>query len=103
MSDDTAHLPFTDITQKELDELLEYSCSLPTGTTPGKRWKRDLEAYAPKSSNVEEPVADLEKQMRGKKWIIGEFFEPDEAFRIAHGLEKDDIGIRWTRPRIIPK
>jgi hypothetical protein len=27
------------MTQKEFDELPEYSCSLPTATTVGKRWK----------------------------------------------------------------
>lgn len=30
------------LTQAEFDALPEYSCSLPTGTTTGKLWKRDL-------------------------------------------------------------
>lgn len=29
---------------REVEELLDYSCSIPTGTTIGKRWKR-LEPY----------------------------------------------------------
>ena len=29
------------LTRSELEELLEYSCSLPTGTTIGKKWRRD--------------------------------------------------------------
>lgn len=28
------------LTRQEFDELLEYSLSVPTGTTIGKRWKR---------------------------------------------------------------
>lgn len=33
-------LPALRITAREFRALPEYSCSLPTGTTPGKRWKR---------------------------------------------------------------
>lgn len=28
------------LTQKEFDDLLDYSCSLPTGVIVGKKWKR---------------------------------------------------------------
>jgi len=31
------------LTQKEFDDLLEYSCSFPTGTTVGKCWKSHLQ------------------------------------------------------------
>ena len=30
------------LTRRELEKLPEYSCSLPTGTTIGKRWKRNV-------------------------------------------------------------
>ena len=30
------------LTQKEFDALPEYSISIPTGTTPGKLWKRHI-------------------------------------------------------------
>jgi hypothetical protein len=30
------------LTQREVDDLPEYSSSYPTGTTIGKRWKRQL-------------------------------------------------------------
>jgi hypothetical protein len=33
------------MTLREFEDLLDYSCSLPTGTTPGKRWKRS-DVYA---------------------------------------------------------
>lgn len=37
--------PVIRLTQSQLDGLPEYSCSIPTGTTIGKRWKRDVNAY----------------------------------------------------------
>lgn len=33
------------LTQKQFDELPEYSCSIPTGTTIGKRWKKNDFAF----------------------------------------------------------
>ena len=36
----TASLPILRLTSREFAALPEYSCSLPTGTTIGKRWKR---------------------------------------------------------------
>ena len=30
------------LTKKQFDDLLEYSTSIPTGTTIGKQWKRQL-------------------------------------------------------------
>lgn len=35
------------LTKKEFDELPEYSCSLPTGTTIGKKWKKNRLAFVP--------------------------------------------------------
>lgn len=35
-------LPVIEMTQSEVDALLEYSTTLPTGKTIGKRWKRRL-------------------------------------------------------------
>lgn len=32
--------PIIELTQEQFDKLSEYSCSIPTGTTIGKRWKR---------------------------------------------------------------
>lgn len=32
----------TFIKQKSLDELPEYSCTIPTGKIIGKKWKRDI-------------------------------------------------------------
>lgn len=35
------------MTEQEFSDLLDYSCSLPTGQTIGKMWKRDDNAYRP--------------------------------------------------------
>ena len=34
-----------EISREELARLPEYSCSLPTGTTVGRRWRRNAGAY----------------------------------------------------------
>ena len=44
------------MTMREFGELLEYSCSLPTGTTAGKRWKRGWPYVEPRIS-----------------WLMGEY------------------------------
>lgn len=46
-------LPELVLTQQQFDELSNYSHSLPTGTTIGKRWKRQ----------------------RGIDWMVGEYFD----------------------------
>lgn len=35
------------LTKKQFDELPEYSCSIPTGTTIGKQWKKNIYAFDP--------------------------------------------------------
>ena len=55
---------------KELENLLEYSTTLPTGTTIGKRWRRALR-----------PRADV------TEWWIGAYVEhPDPKL----------VGIEWA-------
>lgn len=39
--------PIETIQRSTFDGLLEYSCSLPTGVTPGKVWKCNVNAYRP--------------------------------------------------------
>lgn len=50
-----------ELTQKELDELSEYSCSEPTGIVYGKRWKKNVHAYNP-AARGREPA-----------WLMGEY------------------------------
>jgi len=61
--------------QSELDDLLEYSCSLPTGTTIGKRWKKNVNAY----QHPHNPVPD---------WRMGEYIEDEDP---------EMVGIIWRR------
>jgi hypothetical protein len=57
------------VTKAEFDKLDEYSCSLPTGTTVGKSWKRKKDYHD-----------------ESKGWLHGEYVEdPDPKM----------IGIRW--------
>ena len=52
------------------DQLDEYSATLPTGTTPGKRWRRHDGAFDP---SCEKPF-----------WLIGEYAAiPDDPERVA--------------------
>ncbi len=49
------------LTRQEFDDLPEYSCSIPTGTTIGKRWKRG------------EPYVGVRT-----RWLMGEYADhPD--------------------------
>jgi len=59
----------------ELASMSEYSCSLPTGTTPWKMWKHNENAYP----NV--PGRPAKKA----KWWVGQYREP----------EGDSVPIRW--------
>lgn len=49
------------MTERELRELREYSTSLPTGTTPGKRWRRAVRPW------FDEP---------NDEWRMGEYGQP---------------------------
>lgn len=76
-------LPVMRLTPEEFTKLGEYSGSLPTGTTPGKMWRRldgdfDLE---------------LKRQGGSPLWMIGQYDPncPEDAPRIA---------IHWYRPVI---
>jgi len=62
------------LTQEEFDSLPEYSCTIPTGTTIGTRWKRG-EPY-------HEPTA----------WHLGEYVPCDQP---------EMVGIRWRKIRVI--
>lgn len=58
------------LTQKEFDNLLEYSCSLPTGTTIGKKWKKGWPYYKP------------------TEWYLCEYIKHDDP---------DKVGISYKR------
>lgn len=76
-------LPKLRISAREFEALPEYSCSVPTGTTPGKRWKRLDGVY------------DRSFMARGGKprWMVGEY-DP------ACPSDAKTIQIFWYRPII---
>ena len=59
------------MTLAEFEGLLEYSCSLPTGTTAGKRWRRR--------------VPYMHRPGDRPQWFMGEYGEP----------EGDQVPITW--------
>jgi len=59
---------------REFEALLDYSCSLPTGQTIGKRWRR------------REPYVITETSQH--EFYMGEYVE---------SLKRDMIGIEWTK------
>lgn len=69
-----------------LDGLPEYSLTLPTGTTIGKRWKRDNNAF--KRPVRVEILGLLFVLPWPPEWWIGEYVEHADPKR---------VGIKWTK------
>lgn len=61
----------------ELDSMSEYSCSIPTGTTPWKMWKCNMNAYPNPGL--------LGESAREPRWVVGQYGEP----------EGDSVPITW--------
>ncbi|EUB97232.1 hypothetical protein PMI07_000808 [Rhizobium sp. CF080] len=74
---DYASLPPLHLTKAEFEALPEYSATLPTGTTGGKRWRRQDGAY---DRRCEKPT-----------WIVGEFEAKDFG-------DQKNIRINWFVP-----
>ncbi|MGY2732352.1 hypothetical protein [Sphingomonas sp. UYP23] len=70
------------LTQREFDDLPEYSLSLPTGTTPGKAWKRRIPWNAPKDR---------------AEWLRGTYGKPYPEGHEHFG----SIPIGWCRIQIL--
>ena len=85
--------PTVQLTKREFDELSEYSCTLPTGTTLGKRWKRDQNAYRhPVCAHLHIFDGTREPDFRGPSWWMGEYVpDPDPKM----------VGIRWYKIEIV--
>lgn len=58
------------ITRQELENLLEYSTSLPSGVIVGKRWRRATRRGQPETN-----------------WLIGEYVE---------SVVPGHVSVRWT-------
>lgn len=86
IDDTTAVMP-----QEVFERLAEYSCSLPTGTVIGKRWRSARTTHVMPPRAVEE--TSIGEPLPGRIWLMGEYYalSPDENPR------GDLIGIRWRR------
>jgi len=82
------------LTRAEFEALSEYSITLPTGTTIGRRWKRNLNAYRQlfythlhpwDGSPVVEP--------RGDNWWLGEY---------APSPKPKTVLILWSKIELSP-
>lgn len=82
-----AKAPTLKISQRDFDDLLEYSCSLPTGTTIGKRWKRNQSAYV----TPRKVLFGLITRRPKANWFIGEYVESKQG-----GM----VDINWYKPSI---
>jgi hypothetical protein len=70
----------------ELSQLPEYSCTLPTGTILGKRWRRNVTpGHNGSASREVDPDAT---------WIVGEYVE---------STERGYVAIKWYRVAIKPE
>lgn len=65
----------TTISVRELAQLPEYSCSVPTGTTIGKRWRRDVNAYR------------QDRRGAPPEWVLGRYVDIGDP---------ENVGIEWT-------
>lgn len=72
----------TVITREDLFDLFEYSCSLPTLTTIGKRWRLDVHAYRENEHGKRTYFPD-----EVHEWKICEYVEIGQ---------EDRVGIKWT-------
>jgi hypothetical protein len=67
-----------ELSKAEFDSLLEYSSTLPTGTTIGKKWKKRSPAF---------------DDGKPADWYLGEYVEEkDESYR-----KKGYVGIIWKK------
>lgn len=63
--------------QEMFDSLYEYSCSLPTGTTVGKRWKRAKNTYDGKDG-----------------WLLGEYVE-------CYPIDPDTVKVKFRELLVV--
>ena len=84
------------MTADEFFKLGEYSCSLPTGVTVGKRWRR-RETFGLRPQSVE--VHNDRDVPDPGRWLMGEYADDPDAELGEDGGPKTVL-IRWRRIRI---
>lgn len=75
---------FAVMTRETFQKLPEYSCSLPTGTAIGKRWRRLKRWLEP----LEPVPGQGQVVVTRESWVLGEYVECEEA---------GYVGIKWRK------
>jgi len=103
--------PITEVTRAEFDALLDYSCSLPTCTSLGKKWKRDDWSFQRKPRDLDALLNDMRRRgpltdasvrvaqetlAEGVLWVMGYFYED---FTDDRGRERTRMG--WRRLKVM--
>lgn len=88
------------LTRREFEALSEYSSTVPTGTTLGKRWKRNLNAYRdPCFSHLHVFDGTREPDFRGPDWWMGEYAADPKA-KLREG-EPETVLIVWSKIALV--
>lgn len=80
------------LTKKEFDNLPEYSCSIPTGTTIGKQWK--------KNCNFQRPLREKRFFLFWKKKIPHEFDWYRATYEEKDPPDPKMVNIRWEKIKL---
>ena len=84
------------LTRREFEALPEYSTTFPTGTTLGKRWRRNVNALRrPCCSHLHIFDGTREPDFRGPEWWMGEY-APDPKAKLKDG-QPETILIVWSK------
>lgn len=88
--------PVLRLTWAAFKALPEYSRSLPTGQTPGKRWRRHAEIFDKEAARLAYPDAKEITNVQARPFMrtrlyVGEYGQPNGK----------SIPITWYRPIII--
>jgi hypothetical protein len=90
------------LTRAEFEALGEYSCTLPTGTTIGRRWKRNQNAYRqPVCAHLHPWDGYKEPSFRGDNWWMGEYALDPKAKLLPDGRPATYL-IRWSKIELSP-
>lgn len=80
-----------ELLQTKLDELGEYSCSIPTEMMIGRQWKRNLNAFDPLRKGLD-PL-----------WVVCEYRENDDPERVTIHSSRVIIVEPESKPEPEPK
>jgi len=84
------------LTKRELDGLAEYSCTVPTGTTIGKRWKRNDNAYRREIAHLDFWNGSPVLERFPPNWLMGEY-APDPKAKLDKKGQPETILIVWRK------